>query len=408
MSLLKKIRGTSRRGATAVVVAAGLMVGATAIVPSAGADEIGDKQSEARQVADQLEALQARLMDVSAQAEKVSYERSLAEQEVAEAQSLLDQTNGELETKRGAVRDAAVEAYQSGNDSPEFDAFLTSDANTGLQKRTYLESRTGDMRDVVDELSAVQQKAEDDKARLEEAQEAVEAKAAELEALREASSKAVADQQAVNAKVQGELQTLVAEEQQRRAEEAQRAAAAQQAAAAARQAQAQAEAPATQAQGQGRAPAPAVAAPAPPRAGAGTGGGNQVVVPSNPAPPPVGSRAQGAISAALSRVGKGTYVWGAAGPNNFDCSGIVLWAYAQVGVSLPHYSGAQYNMTTRISASQLQPGDLVFWGSGGSEHVAIYMGGNQLVHAFGSGNGVRVTALAGWWKPPTGYGRINY
>ena len=65
-------------------------------------------------------------------------------------------------------------------------------------------------------------------------------------------------------------------------------------------------------------------------------------------------------------------------------------------------------MTTRISRSQLQPGDLVFWGGGGSEHVAIYMGGNQLVHAFGSGGGVAVTQLDGWWKPATGYGRLNY
>lgn len=100
-------------------------------------------------------------------------------------------------------------------------------------------------------------------------------------------------------------------------------------------------------------------------------------------------------------------MWGAEGPSTFDCSGLVTWAYRQVGVSLPHYSGAQYNITTRISASQLQPGDLVFWGSGGSEHVAIYMGGDQLVHAFGSINGVGVTRLSGWWKTPSGYGRLN-
>jgi cell wall-associated NlpC family hydrolase len=101
-------------------------------------------------------------------------------------------------------------------------------------------------------------------------------------------------------------------------------------------------------------------------------------------------------------------VWGAAGPNTFDCSGLVAWAYAQVGVSLPHYSGAQYSMTTRISASQLQPGDLVFWGPGGSEHVALYMGGNQIVHAFSSAARTQVTALAGWWKSPSGYGRLHY
>jgi cell wall-associated NlpC family hydrolase len=88
----------------------------------------------------------------------------------------------------------------------------------------------------------------------------------------------------------------------------------------------------------------------------------------------------------------------------FDCSGFTLWAYAQVGISLPHYSGAQYQRTVRISASQLQPGDLVFWGSGGSEHVAIYIGGDQILH---TANGVSITKLNGWWKSPSGYGRIS-
>jgi peptidoglycan DL-endopeptidase CwlO len=376
-----------------MLVAAGLVLGATALVPSAGADQIGDKQAEARQVADQLEALKARQMDVSAQAEKVAYEQAQAEAQVSEAQRLLDQTNSELDAKRDAVRRVAVEAYQNGNDSPELDALLTSDANAGLQKKSYIETRTGDMRDVVDELSGAQQKAEDDKARLESAQAVVDAKAAEMASLKSAADKAVSDQAAVNSKVQGELQSLVAAEQQRRAAEA---------AAAAKAAAAQRQAATTTAGTTGTTGTTGTV-------GATTSKSSKVVVPANPNPPPVGRGAQGAISAALSRVNVGDYVWGAAGPTDFDCSGLVAWAYAQAGVpGLPHYSGAQYAMTTRISRDQLQPGDLVFWGGGGSEHVAIYMGGNQLVHAFGSGGGVNTTPLDGWWKAPTGYGRLNY
>lgn len=101
------------------------------------------------------------------------------------------------------------------------------------------------------------------------------------------------------------------------------------------------------------------------------------------------------------------YVWAAGGPGAFDCSGLVMWAYAQAGISLPHYSGAQYAMTTRISRAQLQPGDLVFWGGAGSEHVAIYIGGNQLLHTYRPGIGVTITQLDGWWKTPSGYGRLN-
>ena len=122
-------------------------------------------------------------------------------------------------------------------------------------------------------------------------------------------------------------------------------------------------------------------------------------------PPANGSVANAAIRAGLTKVGS-PYVWAAAGPNAFDCSGFTQWAFGQAGVSLPHFSGAVYAMTTRISASQLQPGDFVFWGSSGSAHLAIYMGNDQLVHAFGSG-GVAVTALEGWWMPPSGYGRLN-
>jgi cell wall-associated NlpC family hydrolase len=303
------------------------------------------------------------------------------------AQTLLDQTNAELDTKREDVRRVAVTAYQNGNDSPELDAFLTSDANAGVQKRTYIESQTSSIRDAVDALGTAQQSAEDDKARLEDAQKAVDAKAAEYQQLKSANDKAVADAQALNSKVQGELQTLVEAEKARRAAE-QKAIADRQAAAA-------------------KAAAPAVSTSTPRTSKSGGGGG--VVVPSNPNPPPVGHGASGAIAAAMSRVGGGSYVWGAAGPVDFDCSGLVAWAYAQAGVGgLPHFSGAQYAMTTRISRDQLQPGDLVFWGAGGSEHVAIYIGGNSLVHAYSSGHGVGVTPLDGWWKPATGYGRLNY
>src|SRR3954462_9216059 len=130
--------GRARRRITAVVIAGGLVVGATALAPTSGAEEIGDKRAQAAKVADQLDALQARQMDLAAQAESVRYEQEQTTQEVAAAQKLLDETNADLDLKRSLVRDAAVDAYQNGNDSPEFDAFLTSDANAGLQKRSYL------------------------------------------------------------------------------------------------------------------------------------------------------------------------------------------------------------------------------------------------------------------------------
>lgn len=101
-----------------------------------------------------------------------------------------------------------------------------------------------------------------------------------------------------------------------------------------------------------------------------------------------------AISAALSQQGK-PYVWGEAGPSAYDCSGLVMWAYAKVGVSLPHSSAAQAQMGTRISISQLQPGDLVFWGSP-VHHVGIYIGGGMFVHAPHTGSVVKTQSISGY------------
>jgi cell wall-associated NlpC family hydrolase len=101
------------------------------------------------------------------------------------------------------------------------------------------------------------------------------------------------------------------------------------------------------------------------------------------------------VQAALSRVGD-WYQWGAAGPNTFDCSGLVMWAYAQVGISLPHFSGAQYADTTHIPMSDLQPGDLVFPSDPG-QHVAMYIGGGNIVEAPYTGAQVHVVPMGSWF-----------
>ncbi|MDR1775802.1 MAG: C40 family peptidase [Actinomycetes bacterium] len=82
------------------------------------------------------------------------------------------------------------------------------------------------------------------------------------------------------------------------------------------------------------------------------------------------------------------YRWGAAGPNSFDCSGFTMFVFKQVGVSLPHSSRAQINSGQRVSRSDLQPGDLVFFGSP-IHHVGLYVGGGQMIHAPHSGDVVR-------------------
>ncbi len=106
---------------------------------------------------------------------------------------------------------------------------------------------------------------------------------------------------------------------------------------------------------------------------------------------PASGRAQAAIKYALAQVGD-AYVYGAAGPNAFDCSGLTMMAWGQAGVGLPHSSRAQMGSGTPVSKSDLQPGDLVFYYSPVS-HVAIYLGNGMIVHAANPGAGVKVSSV---------------
>ncbi|MFD8533114.1 NlpC/P60 family protein [Streptosporangium canum] len=86
------------------------------------------------------------------------------------------------------------------------------------------------------------------------------------------------------------------------------------------------------------------------------------------------------------------YVWGAEGPNSFDCSGLVMWAYQKVGISLPHYTGDQWTAGTHISRDELRPGDLVFFYND-LHHVGIYIGAGLMVHAPRTGDVIHIASI---------------
>lgn len=103
---------------------------------------------------------------------------------------------------------------------------------------------------------------------------------------------------------------------------------------------------------------------------------------------------------ARAQLGK-AYQWGGAGPDSFDCSGLTMRAWEAGGVSLAHYAAAQYANTAHVAIANLQPGDLVFFGSD-LHHVGLYVGGGQMIDAPSTGSFVRTDSI--YWPDLQPYG----
>jgi peptidoglycan DL-endopeptidase CwlO len=125
-------------------------------------------------------------------------------------------------------------------------------------------------------------------------------------------------------------------------------------------------------------------------AAASSGGGD-----SNIPVPPSSTLGGQAVAIAEQYLGV-PYVWGGASPSGFDCSGLTMYVYAQLGVSLPHNAAAQYGMGTPVPRDALEPGDLVFFD--GLGHVGIYVGGGSFIHAPHTGDVVRISSMTGWYS----------
>jgi cell wall-associated NlpC family hydrolase len=260
---------------------------------------------------------------------------------------------------------------------PTVQALATSNQSDLTLRSAYVKTITSREKSALDDLHGAKEELGAKQSALAAARKSARAALGAVDAQRRAAEAAQASQQRLLDQVQGELASLVAADRQRReAEAAQRA----QAELAARLA----------------APQPAS------RARTSSSGGGRSLAPSGPEPP-VSKDANGAVEEARRQLGK-PYRYGGSGPDSFDCSGLTAWAWGHAGHSLPHSAAAQYNATTRVAVGNIQPGDLVFFGSD-IHHVGIYVGGGQMIEASHSGTPVRYASI--YRSDLMGVGRVG-
>jgi cell wall-associated NlpC family hydrolase len=253
---------------------------------------------------------------------------------------------------------------------------FSSDPNTTGIRTEYSSIATGNVTTTIDNLHTAQNQLQATQAALQQQESTATTTRDNLQASESQAANLGAQYKSTLASVNANIQNLVAQQQ------AQALAAAKQAATNAFNAK-------VAAAQRSQAAAQTVAQTT---TGGGSGAGAAASVPTAP-PPPVPPGVGGAIQAAMSQRGV-AYVWGGETPGvGFDCSGLVQWSFAQAGISLPRTSGAQYAATTHIPLADIEPGDLLFYGPDGSEHVALYIGGGSMIEAPYTGAVVWVTGV---------------
>jgi len=388
---VRRPAGLAVRGA-AITLFVTLLPGVAGAQPVDRQQSIGTLQEQARKLAAELDQLDQKTNDLDEQYNDARLQLDGLRQKLADNQAQVDAARAQLDTNRADAQRYAIEAFVGNSDDSGL-VGIADDAIEESQRRTYLASRYGDSEQVVEGLVAAQKDLADQEADLSAANDKVEAKQAEIENAKTQLEATIKNRRDLAAGVQGQLEEALKAEQARLAAEAEA------------KAKAEAEAAAKRAAAARRVPAVAVQAAAP--GSSGSAARAMTVVASSPpaaaSTTPVPAGAPTAVEVALAQQGD-PYRWAASGPDSFDCSGLIMFAYKAAGVSLPHSSRALRGMTERISVDELQPGDLVFGGSP-VHHVGMYIGNGQMVHAPHSGDVVRVASIYSTSKPVS-FGRL--
>jgi cell wall-associated NlpC family hydrolase len=332
-------------------------------VPAARASpgSVSSKQAEAQGVLAQIQDLDANL-------ERAVDAYNLANQKLAHIESDLRENKQELKLARSNLKHAQrtlsarlVAMYTSSGENTGLEVLLGASSMDDLISRFDTMNRVSDQStEVVREVKIFRTAVREQRARLQSAHMQQEKLVAERSAQKASIEGQLSQRRQLLSSIKSQIEQMQAAERQRQAQLAAEARARLQTAGATVL----------------NASAGAIADP-----------------PATYAPPP--SKYGGVVGIAMQYLGV-PYVYGGASPAGFDCSGFVMYVFAQIGVSLPHNAAAQYGYGMPVSRDQLQPGDLVFFN--GLGHVGIYIGGGQFIHSPHTGDVVKISSLTGWYS----------
>jgi cell wall-associated NlpC family hydrolase len=290
------------------------------------------------------------------------YELQQAQQHLADTLAMKKAAEAQAATARTALSKRAVQAYT--DMGSQYEALLSAGSMSEFSDRlAFLGAITQNDANVASQADAAAQQAQWAAQAYNQAVSDLQQKSNQLQTEQQAAQNALDQARQYAATTQANYNSWYQQQQQALAAAAAAAAAA----------------------------ATTVSQPTPPPT---SGGGSTF-----PTPPPTSGGAATAVAAAESVIGA-PYVFGAAGPDSFDCSGLTMWAWAQAGVSLPHSAAAQYASFPKVPLTDVQPGDIIYYDNFGA-HVAIYVGGGQIVQARhpGPGGQVQYSSMTGYDTP---------
>jgi len=334
-----------RRRFAAIVAVLGVSALAITAVAAPAVAQSGDKRAQAAALQDQIEASDLEIGGWAEKLHEAQARASAAAQEIAKAETMIAAAREHVRAILALVRENAASLYRNHSSGTATDWFNTTDAADLSARDQYSEARAVREDELLDDLKAAQQDLRVRREEAEQAEKTAAEQARQIKAVKDHLEAARAAQQALLNKVQGEIADEIAAERARRAA-------------------------AAQAQFSDDVPTPNVG-------------------------PPNGSASQ-AIAYARAVIGSGYSTSPRTGPT-YDCSGLTWSAWNAAGVSIPNTSGAQYSGLPKVPLAAAQPGDLIFWGPGGSQHVALYVGGGQIIDASSSQG--KVVQRAIWGDP---------